>query len=78
MIISPCYGEVKEVLINKGAYVHDWEQLFLIQVEGGKMGTVSMGIRGWVETLKVQKGDKVIPGMVLVCIKEDVSVPATE
>jgi biotin carboxyl carrier protein len=69
MVISTCYGEVKEVLIQPGAHIHERERLFLIRSEGDKMETISMDARGLVESLEVQQGDKVIPGMVLAYIK---------
>lgn len=69
MVISPCYGEVKEVFIQQGAHIHERDQLFLIRGEGDRMETVSMAAKGLVESLEVQKGDKVIPGMVLAFIK---------
>jgi len=65
MVISTCYGEVKEVLIQPGAHIHERERLFLIRSEGDKMETISMDV----ESLEVQQGDKVIPGMVLAYIK---------
>lgn len=69
MVLSPCYGEVKEVFIQQGAQIHEKEHLFLIRSEGDKLETVSMAAKGFVESLEVQKGDKVIPGMVLAFIK---------
>jgi biotin carboxyl carrier protein len=46
-------------------------QLKIMNALKGNIETVSIGVCGEVYSLEVQKGDRVIPGMVLAFIKED-------
>ncbi len=70
-IISSCYGTVEEISIDIESRIYEWEQLFQIKTVNGNMETIRVGISGKVQSLEVQKGDRVIPGMVLAYIKED-------
>lgn len=70
-IISSCYGTVEEISIDIESRIYEWEQLFQIKTVNGNMEAIRVGISGKVQSLEVQKGDRVIPGMVLAYIKED-------
>ncbi|NSL51898.1 hypothetical protein [Calidifontibacillus erzurumensis] len=74
-VISPCYGIVEEVLIDTTSRIYEWEQLFKIREEDGKVTTLSVGLSGEVYTLQVKVGDSVFPGKVLAVVKQDL-VPA--
>jgi hypothetical protein len=71
-IISTCSGIIEEVAIHNQSRIYEWEELFTIKKVNGSLETVSVGLSGEVYSLEVQKGDRVIPGMVLAYIKEDV------
>ena len=70
-VISSYYGIIEEVSINIHSRIYEWDPLFKIKTESGKIETIRVGISGKVHSLEVQKGDRVIPGMVLAFIKED-------
>ena len=72
MITSPCYGTVEKISINKNARIYEWEPLFYVKTFDGDIEVIKMGITGEVQSLEVQEGDQVIPGMVLAYIKEEI------
>lgn len=49
----------------------EWEPLFIIQTHYGENKVITVGIRGSVQSIEVQEGDEVIPGMVLSYVKDD-------
>jgi biotin carboxyl carrier protein len=71
VVLSPVYGKVEKVSIKSESRVYEWETLFLITSEEGKVEIIQTSVSGEIESLEVQVGDKVIPGMVLAYIKED-------
>lgn len=77
-IMSSCHGVVIEISIEPQARIYEWEKLFTIKTDNGELETVKVGISGKVESLEVQVGDRVIPGMVLAFVKEDLFANATE
>lgn len=72
MITSPCYGTIEKVSIDKNSRIYEWEPLFYVKTFDGGTEVIKMGISGEVQSLEVQEGDKVIPGMVLAYIKEEI------
>jgi len=70
-IVSLYDGIVEEVSIAIHSRIYEWEKLFKIRTVNGNLETIRVGISGKVQSLEVQKGDRVIPGMVLAYIKED-------
>ncbi|MFL6558304.1 MAG: hypothetical protein ACJ8MO_19585 [Bacillus sp. (in: firmicutes)] len=78
VVLSPCYGEVAGISIKGESRIHEWETLFMIKSESGTLETVQTCLSGEVESLEVQEGDKVIPGMVLAYIKEDLFVTGSD
>jgi len=72
IVTSPCYGTVEKVSINRESRIYEWEPLFAIKNMNGQMEVIKMGCSGEVQSLEVEAGDKVIPGMVLAYIQEDI------
>lgn len=78
VVLSPCYGTVEKVSIKNETRIYEWEPLFQIKTEDGKVEMIQTGLSGEVESLEVQEGDHVIPGMVLAFIKEDLFVTGSD
>jgi multidrug efflux pump subunit AcrA (membrane-fusion protein) len=78
VVISPCYGQVEKISIKGESRIYEWETLFMIKSESGTLETVQTSLSGKVESLEVQEGDYVIPGMVLAYIKEDLFVTGSD
>ncbi|MBO1578257.1 hypothetical protein [Bacillus sp. XF8] len=78
IVTSPCYGTVEKVSIDKDARIYEWEPLFAIKDMNGKMEVIKMGCSGEVQSLEVEAGDKVIPGMVLAYIQEDILISGSD
>lgn len=78
VVISPCYGTVEKVSIKNENRIYEWEPLFQIKTEDGKVEMIQTGLSGEIESLEVQEGDNVIPGMVLAFIKEDAFVTGSD
>ncbi|WP_203364512.1 hypothetical protein [Bacillus sp. REN10] len=78
MITYPYQGVVQEVLISKDARIYEWEPLFLIKDETGELVPVKMGVSGEIQSLEVEKGDTVIPGMVLAFVREELVISACD
>ncbi len=77
-VISSYYGTIEEVSIDIHSRIDEWEPLFKIKTENGNIETIRVGISGKIQSLEVQKGDRVIPGMVLAFIKEDLIASASD
>lgn len=71
--MSSCNGIIRDISIENHSRIYEWEPLFTIKTCSGSLETVIIGVSGVVHSLEVQKGDRVIPGMVLAFIKEDVN-----
>lgn len=78
VVLSPCYGKVERISINNESRIYEWETLFMIKSESGTLETIQTSLSGEVESLEVQEGDYVIPGMVLAYIKEDLFVTGSD
>ncbi|MEH7304649.1 biotin/lipoyl-binding protein [Neobacillus drentensis] len=78
VVLSPCYGKVERISIKSESRIYEWETLFMIKSQSGKVETVQTSLSGEVESLEVQEGDYVIPGMVLAYIKEDLFVTGSD
>ncbi|MGR6342313.1 hypothetical protein ACU5CE_31650 [Priestia megaterium] len=70
-IMSPCYGIIEDILIQIHSQIYEGEPLFKIRNREGNIETVRVELSGKIHSLEVQKGDRVIPGVVLAFIKED-------
>ncbi|MFT4415277.1 hypothetical protein ACLM5H_15555 [Fredinandcohnia humi] len=71
IVTSPYHGVIKEIVIKENTRICEWEPLFIIQTESGEHKAVVVGISGSVQSIEVQEGDEVIPGMVLTYLKDD-------
>jgi biotin carboxyl carrier protein len=78
VILSPYYGEVEKVVIKNETRIYEWEPLFTIKTADGLVETIKTGVSGEVQSLEVQEGDPVIPGMVLAYFKEDLFVTGSD
>lgn len=78
LVLSPCYGKVEKVSVKDEARIYEWEPLFTIKTDTGYLETIQTGVSGKIESLEVQEGDEVIPGMVLAFIKEDIFVTGSD
>ncbi|WP_078409481.1 hypothetical protein [Priestia abyssalis] len=78
MITSPCHGTIEKVSINQHSRVYEWEPLFYVKTIDGGTEIIKMGVSGEVQSLEVQEGDQVIPGMVLAYIKEEMVISASD
>jgi len=78
VVLSPFYGEIEKVAIHNESRIYEWEPLFQIKTEEGIIETIHTGLSGEIQSLEVQEGDKVIPGMVLAYVKEDLFVTGSD
>ncbi|WHY76603.1 biotin/lipoyl-binding protein [Neobacillus sp. WH10] len=78
VVLSPCYGKVERISIKNESRIYEWEPLFAIKTEAGHVEMIQTSVSGEVESLEVQEGDEVIPGMVLAYIKEDLFVTGSD
>lgn len=78
IVTSPCYGTVEKVSIDKDSRIYEWEPLFAIKNMNGQLEVIKTGCSGEVQSLEVEAGDKVIPGMVLAYIQEDLLIGGSD
>ncbi|HET7578612.1 MAG TPA: hypothetical protein VFK33_04950 [Bacillales bacterium] len=71
MIISPYSGTVETVSVDEGARVYEWEPLFTVRTSAGDFEEIRVGLCGMIDSLEVERGDEVVPGMVLAYLNED-------
>jgi biotin carboxyl carrier protein len=71
VVLSPVYGKVEKVSVQSQSRIYEWDTLFMIKTEEGGVENIQLNMSGEVESIEVQEGDHVIPGMVLAYIKED-------
>ena len=78
VVLSPCYGKVARILVKSESRFYEWESLFAIKTRDGKLELIQTSVSGEVESLEVQEGDDVIPGMVLAYVKEDMFITGSD
>jgi len=78
VVISPVYGKVESVSVQEEARIYEWDALFQIKGINGSIQPIRTGVSGEIQSLEVQVGDRVIPGMVLAYIKEDLFVTGSD
>ncbi|WP_078596354.1 hypothetical protein [Evansella clarkii] len=71
LIISPYYGQIAEIYIEKGSRINEGEQLFSIHTLEGNIEYISFGIYGYIHSIEVCEGEDVIPGMVLAYVQTE-------
>lgn len=77
-IYSPCSGTVEKVLANENDYVYEWEKLFLIKAANGRFEEVSIGISGYITSLRVKKGQPIALNTELATIKDDFNITGSD
>ncbi|TCP20718.1 hypothetical protein EV207_15021 [Scopulibacillus darangshiensis] len=78
IVASPIYGRVEGICIKSGERIYEWQPLIIIRKEQGSLEQILVGMSGLIDSLHVNIGDKVIPGEVLVSIKEDLFVTGSD
>jgi biotin carboxyl carrier protein len=78
VILSPCYGKVEKITVKNAERIYEWDSLFVIKSDTGTVEIVQTGVSGEIDSLEVQEGDNVIPGMVLAYIKEDLFITGSD
>ncbi|KKB33448.1 hypothetical protein [Bacillus thermotolerans] len=78
MIVSSYKGVIQEVLVKEQVRIYEWEPLFTVRSDEGDILTVQAGVSGDIQSLEVEKGDQVVPGMVLAYVKEELTVSASD
>ncbi len=78
VVLSPCHGTVEKISIKSTDRIYEWDTLFLVKSDGGTIEMVQTNASGKIESIEVQEGDNVIPGMVLAYIKEDSFVTGSD
>lgn len=77
-IYSPCTGIVEKVLTKENNHVYEWEKLFLIKTNNGKMEEISVGISGYITSLNVKDGQKVTDQTALATIQDDLLITGSD
>lgn len=78
MIVSPCHGVIEKVSIHENERIYEWESLFTIKTAEGEFEEVRVGLSGIINSLEIDTGDEVLPGMVLAFVKEDLMVSGSD
>ena len=78
VIVCDYHGTIEETIIHNDSRIYEWEPLFYIKTSDGTTKVIHQGISGEIVSLEVSKGDKVVPGMVLAFVKEDLFVTASD
>ncbi|MFF3024197.1 hypothetical protein ACFVRR_16345 [Gottfriedia sp. NPDC057948] len=78
VIVSDYHGTVEGTAIQKDSRIYEWEPLFFIKTTDGFTKVIHQGISGEIVSLEVSIGDKIVPGMVLAYVKEDLFVTASD
>lgn len=78
VVVSNYYGIIEETVVSNNSRIYEWEPLFYIKTVDGLTKIIHQGISGEVVSLEVSKGDKVVPGMILAFVEEDLSVTASD
>ena len=77
-IASLSHGMIEKVYIVEGAYVHEWEPLFLIKTTEGLTRKVELGAAGLIAKVHVQEGDIVNPDTTLAILEDSTHVSSCD
>ena len=77
-IFSPCSGSVEAVLTEQNNHVYEWEKLFLIKTQNGKIEEISVGISGYITSLPIKKGQEVTAQTLLATIQDDMLITGSD
>lgn len=70
-VICPIEGVIEHIHAMEGDFVQQGDLLFSIQCEES-VQTVHSATSGYITQIEVQPGDEVIPGMILIILREQV------
>jgi acetyl/propionyl-CoA carboxylase alpha subunit len=77
-IFSPCSGSLESVLTEQNNHVYEWEKLFLIKTENGKIEEITVGISGYITSLPIKKGQEVTAQTLLATIQDDMLITGSD
>ncbi|WP_408009977.1 biotin/lipoyl-binding protein [Pseudalkalibacillus sp. A8] len=77
-VYSPYYGSVEKVLVNQSSHVYEWETLFLIKTKEQTEVEVSIGVSGYITSVKVAQGQEVTPDTVLSTLRDDLKITGSD
>jgi hypothetical protein len=84
-VIKPIYkigcdhrGTVEHVYIEKDSYVYEWEKLFLIKTDDGRLINISIGTSGYITELNVTVGDQVTGNTPLALLQDDFVISGSD
>ncbi|MFZ7944118.1 biotin/lipoyl-binding protein [Neobacillus sp. 19] len=77
-IYSPYSGTVEQVFTKESNHVYEWEKLFLIKTHNGRIEEISIGVSGYITSLKVKEGQKVHTKTVLATIQDDLLITGSD
>jgi multidrug efflux pump subunit AcrA (membrane-fusion protein) len=77
-IYSPWSGTVEVVLTSENNHVYEWERLFLIKTNSGRIEEISIGISGYITSLRVETGQKVNSETILATIQDDLLITGSD
>ncbi|MGF6949508.1 multidrug resistance efflux pump [Neobacillus sp. B4I6] len=78
VIFSPCSGIVETVFTEENDHVYEWEKLFLIKTQNGRIEEISIGISGYITSLPIKKGQEVTTQTVLATIQDDLLITGSD
>ncbi|MEH7481544.1 hypothetical protein V7157_10805 [Neobacillus drentensis] len=78
VIFSPCSGTVETVLTEENDHVYEWEKLFLIKTQNGRIEEISIGISGYITSLPIKRGQEVTTQTVLATIQDDLLITGSD
>jgi len=72
VVLCPYQGWVEKITAYNKQRIFEYESLFVIKTDVGTTEVIHTSISGEIESLEVEEGDEVIPGMVLAYLKGDI------
>ncbi|MCA0173652.1 hypothetical protein [Bacillus sp. RAR_GA_16] len=77
-ISSPYVGTIEEVLTQPLDHVYEWEALFLVKTDEGKLEHVHVGVSGHLLSIEVSEGEEVTPVTVLGTLRDDLLITGSD
>ena len=71
-------GTVEQVYVQKNSYVYEWERLFLVKTEDGKLIDVSIGASGHITEINVTAGDPINRKLPLALLQDDFVITGSD
>jgi multidrug efflux pump subunit AcrA (membrane-fusion protein) len=64
--------------MRENNHVYEWEKLFLIKTNSGRIEEISIGISGYITSLHVETGQKVNSETILATIRDDLLITGSD